>query len=276
MSATDTGPGTDPGALPPPGLGTDHVLLDVADRVATLTLNRPAKLNAVTPDMSRALVRAIEWCTRPTTSGPLSSPEQASAPSASARTSAPSTGTPPRGTSATASTTATPSAPPVPRPSPRSAATPWAVDSETALSCDIRLAADTASFGAPEIALGWIGGGGMAAFLSRAAGPGNAALMLLTGERIDARRALDWHLVSEVVPRAGLLDRARALATVIASRAPVAAETAKINLRAAGNLPEDQALAYERDLQTVCFATEDAAEGRRAFAEKRTPVFRKR
>ena len=116
----------------------------------------------------------------------------------------------------------------------------------------------------------------MAAFLSRAAGPSNAAMMLLTGERIDSARALKWHLVSEVVPRAQLLDRARTLAAVIASRAPVAAETAKINLRAAANLPEDQALAYERDLQTICFATEDAAEGRRAFAEKRTPVFRKR
>lgn len=99
--------------------------------------------------------------------------------------------------------------------------------------------------------------------------------MLLTGDRVDAARALEWHLVSEVVAPGELLDRARALAAVIASRAPVAAETAKINLRAAGNLPEDQALAYERDLQTICFATEDAAEGRRAFAEKRPPVFRK-
>lgn len=53
---------SDTGHLPPPDLGTDLVLLDVTDRVAILTLNRPAKLNAVTPGMSRALVRAIEWC----------------------------------------------------------------------------------------------------------------------------------------------------------------------------------------------------------------------
>jgi enoyl-CoA hydratase/carnithine racemase len=63
---------------------------------------------------------------------------------------------------------------------------------------------------------------------------------------------------------------------VARARDAIAAETAKINLRAAYSMPEDKALEYERDLQTICFATEDAAEGRRAFAEKRPAVFRKR
>ena len=260
----------------PPDLGTEHVRLDIADRVATLTLDRPAKLNAVTPEMSAALVRAIEWCD--------TTDDVRAVVVTGAGGRAFSVGSDIRALDRYAT--------------PwdfrnrvdycdaiRAARTPtiaavggYALGGglETALSCDIRLASDNASFGAPEITLGWIGGGGMAAFLSRAAGPSNAAMMLLTGERIDSAQALKWHLVSEVVPRAQLLDRARTLAAVIASRAPVAAETAKINLRAAANLPEDQALAYERDLQTICFATEDAAEGRRAFAEKRTPVFRKR
>lgn len=146
------------------------------------------------------------------------------------------------------------------------------------LTVDLRDAdaSSMASFGAPEITLGWIGGGGMTTFLSRAAGPSNAAWTIMTGERIDAARALAWHLVSEVVEPAGLLARARELATTIASRAPIAAETAKVNLRAAYSLPEEKAIEYERDLQTVCFATEDAAEGRRAFAEKRPPVFHRR
>ncbi|MDT0394905.1 MULTISPECIES: enoyl-CoA hydratase-related protein [Streptomyces] len=260
----------------PPDLGTEHVRLGIADRVATLTLDRPAKLNAVTPEMSAALVRAIEWCD--------TTDDVRAVVVTGAGGRAFSVGSDIRALDRYAT--------------PwdfrnrvdycdaiRAARTPtiaavggYALGGglETALSCDIRLASDNASFGAPEITLGWIGGGGMAAFLSRAAGPSNAAMMLLTGERIDSAQALKWHLVSEVVPRAQLLDRARTLAAVIASRAPVAAETAKINLRAAANLPEDQALAYERDLQTICFATEDAAEGRRAFAEKRTPVFRKR
>lgn len=267
---------TGTGPLQPPELGTEHVLLDVSDRVATLTLNRPAKLNAVTPEMSRALVRAIEWCdaTDDVRAVVVTGAGERSFSVGSDIGALDQYATPwdfrNRVDYCDAIRTA--------RTPTIAAVGGYALGGglETALSCDIRLAAETASFGAPEIRLGWIGGGGMAAFLSRAAGPSNAALMLLTGERIDARRAWDWHLVSEVVPRAGLLDRARALAAVIASRAPVAAETAKINLRAAGNLPEDQALAYERDLQTICFATEDAAEGRRAFAEKRSPVFRKR
>src|SRR3546814_7351702 len=72
------------------------------------------------------------------------------------------------------------------------------------------------------------------------------------------------------------MDRARELAATIASRAPIAAETAKLNLRAAVSMPLDKAMEYERDLQAICFATEDAKEGRAAFAEKRPPQFRRR
>ncbi len=147
---------------------------------------------------------------------------------------------------------------------------------ETALSCDIRIASEDARFAAPEIKLGWIGGGGMATFLAHAAGPSNAALMILTGDPIDAQRALAWGLVSEVVPPASLLARARELAATIASRAPIAAETAKLNLRAAFSMPQEKAIEYERDLQTICFATQDALEGRAAFKEKRSPDFRRR
>jgi enoyl-CoA hydratase/carnithine racemase len=147
---------------------------------------------------------------------------------------------------------------------------------ETAMSCDIRLAAENAQFAAPEIKLGWIGGGGMAAHLRHSIGASNAALMLLTGDPVSAERALAWGLVSEVVPQAELMARARAIAAVIASRAPIAAETAKANLKAAVSMPLEKAIEYERDLQTICFATEDAAEGRAAFKEKRSPVFRRR
>ncbi|GAA5031089.1 enoyl-CoA hydratase/isomerase family protein [Microbacterium fluvii] len=144
---------------------------------------------------------------------------------------------------------------------------------ETAMICDIRLASENAQLAASEIKLGWIGGGGMSAFLAHSAGASNAALMLLTGEPIDATTAKDWGLVSEVHPQGDLLGRARELAQTIASRAPIAAQTAKANLRAAFTMPFDDAMRYERDLQTICFATEDAAEGRRAFAEKRQATF---
>jgi enoyl-CoA hydratase/carnithine racemase len=147
---------------------------------------------------------------------------------------------------------------------------------ETAMACDIRLASSTASFAAPEIKLGWIGGGGMSVNLVDAIGPSNAALMLMTGDPIDAQRALAWGLVSEVLEPDALLPRAQELAATIASRPPIAAETAKANLHAARNLPADQAIAYERELQAITFATDDAREGRAAFAEKRPGVFHRR
>ncbi|BDZ54091.1 hypothetical protein GCM10025870_11640 [Agromyces marinus] len=147
---------------------------------------------------------------------------------------------------------------------------------ETSLICDIRLASTTASFAAPEIKLGWIGGGGMSTFLAHSIGPSNAAVMLMTGDPIDAETALRWGLVSELVEPGRLLERAVELARVIASRPPIAAETAKANLRAAFNMTQDEAMRYERDLQTVTFATEDAHEGRAAFAEKRAGVFHRR
>lgn len=147
---------------------------------------------------------------------------------------------------------------------------------ETALSCDIRLAAENATFAAPEIKLGWIGGGGMTAFLTASIGQSNAATMLLTGDSIDASRALAWGLVTEVYPQNELLARAQELAATIASRPPIAAETAKANLHAAANLPQEEAVRFERELQTVTFATEDAHEGRRAYAERRSGVFHRR
>jgi enoyl-CoA hydratase/carnithine racemase len=145
---------------------------------------------------------------------------------------------------------------------------------EVALACDIRIAAESASFAAPEIKLGWIGGSGQSALLAHCVGPSNAAVMLLTGDPIDAATALRWGLVSEVVPGDALGGRARELAAVIASRAPVAAQTAKLNLRAAYEMPLTRAIDYERHLQTICFATADAAEGRAAFTERRAPAFR--
>lgn len=145
---------------------------------------------------------------------------------------------------------------------------------ETAMICDIRLASDTAQMAASEIKLGWIGGGGMAAFLAHSAGASNAALMLLTGDAIDADTAHRWGIVTEVVPQQSLMPRALELAAIIAARPPIAAQTAKANLRAAFTMPFDEAMRYERDLQTICFATEDAREGRAAFAAKRPAVFR--
>jgi enoyl-CoA hydratase/carnithine racemase len=257
-------------------LETENVQLSVADAVATITISRPEKLNSVTQEMADALDAAVEWAN--------DSDEVRVVVLTGAGRRAFSAGSDIRGLD--------------------KYRTPWefrnradycdairslrkpviaAVNGyafgggfETALSCDIRLASETASFAAPEIKLGWIGGGGMSTLLAHSAGASNAAYLLMTGDAIDARTALAWGLVTEVVAPDALLPRAAELAAVIASRPPIAAETAKANLRASFNLPEEQAIAYERDLQTICFATEDAAEGRRAFAEKRAGVYHRR
>ena len=255
---------------------TDNLLFAIEGHVATITLNRPEKLNAATPAMSKAIVEATEECNRN---------DQIRCVIV--------TGAGPKAFCAGSDITEL-----------DSYATPWdfrnradycdaihhllkpniaAVNGyalggglETALSCDIRICSSNAKFAAPEIKLGWIGGGGMAAFLAHSIGMSNAAMMIMTGDAIDAVRALDWGLVSEVVEPEALMDRARAIAETIASRAPIPAETAKLNLRAAFSMPIDKAMEYERDLQTICFATEDAREGRAAFKEKRAPVFRRR
>jgi enoyl-CoA hydratase len=154
----------------------------------------------------------------------------------------------------------------------------WALGGglELALVCDIRLAATTARLGAPEVKLGWIGGGGMSALLAHSIGASNAALMLMTGDPIDAETALRWGLVSELHEPAALLPRALEIAGSIAERPPIAVSVAKTNLRAAHAMSIDDAVRYERDLQTLCLHTEDADEGRRAFAEKREGRFRGR
>jgi enoyl-CoA hydratase/carnithine racemase len=145
---------------------------------------------------------------------------------------------------------------------------------ELCLSSDIRIASETASFCAAEIKLGWIGGGGVSFYLTHSIGASNAAKMILTGDPIDAKQALDWQLISDIYPPDELLPAAKALAGKIAGNAPIAAETAKENIHAAYRMSADEAVKYERDLQTICMATEDAEEGRNAFKEKRKPEFK--
>lgn len=254
---------------------TDLIVVETEGHVATVRLNRPEKLNAVTQDMSDELVRVVRG---------LNDDPEVRAVVYTGTGRAFSAGS----DIATLDRYSTPwefrnrrdycDALRELRKPVVAAVNGYAFGGglEAALTCDIRLAADTATFAAPEIKLGWIGGGGMSVLLANSIGASNAALMLMTGDPIDAHRALAWGLVSEVVPGERLLARAQELAATIAARPPIAAETAKANLRAAVNLPQDQAIAYERELQGITFATEDAAEGRAAFAEKRPGVFHRR
>lgn len=144
---------------------------------------------------------------------------------------------------------------------------------ELALGSDIRLASTTSSFAAAEIKLGWIGGGGVSALLAASLPASDAALLLLTGDPVDAAEAYRLGLVSRLYEPGELLPAALALAATIARRPPIAAQSAKANLLAARNMGLAQAIQYEREMQAICLATQDAAEGRAAFAAKRPGRF---
>jgi enoyl-CoA hydratase len=147
---------------------------------------------------------------------------------------------------------------------------------ELAMACDIRLAADTARLGQPEINLGIIPGYGGTQRLARLVGRGRANLLCMTGDPIDAAEALRIGLVDRVVPGAALLDEAVQLARHLAGKAPVALALIKraINVGLEGPLAEG--LAYEAAQFGLVFDTEDRVEGVTAFREKRKPVWQGR
>ena len=147
---------------------------------------------------------------------------------------------------------------------------------ELALACDLRIAADTARFAAPEIRLGLIPGGGATQRLPRTVGLGAALRLVLTGDPIDAAEALRIGLVEEVVPAAALRDRVLRTAERIAELSPVALAAAKTAVRAAFELPLGEGLAVERSCFLGCFVSEDRREGVQAFLERRPAAFRGR
>ncbi len=147
---------------------------------------------------------------------------------------------------------------------------------EMALMSDLRYSDETAQFGAGEIKLGWHGGAGNTQLLPRVTGPGIALEMLLTGDLISAQEALRVGLVQRVYPASDLDAEVDGIAQRIAKSAPIAAELAKHLVRISQSTSLDVGLAYENDTFTYCFTTEDSAEGREAFAEKRPPNFRGR
>ena len=149
---------------------------------------------------------------------------------------------------------------------------------ELALACDIRVAADDSSFGLPEVKRALIPGAGACPRLPRLIASGNAFLMLLTGERIDAQEAYRVGLVQKVVPKERLLDEAFALAEKICENGPVAVRLVKEAALRGMEMPLRDALAQDRlmSIRNRQTAPEDVEEGIKAFREKRKPDYRGR
>ena len=144
---------------------------------------------------------------------------------------------------------------------------------ELAAACDVRVAADDARLGQPEIKLGLIPGGGGTQRLPRLVGIGRALLLNIGGEPIDARTAYEWGLVEKVVPREQLLEAATEIAHSFATRSPHAVAVLRELARTTRDLSLEEGLRREAEAFRRCLASEDGQEGVAAFLEKREPEF---
>jgi len=144
---------------------------------------------------------------------------------------------------------------------------------ELALACDFRIASEDAQFGAPEVGLGVIPGFGGTQLLPRLLGEARAKELLLTGDRIDASRALSLGMVHRVVPKDRVLDESLALVARIAKNGPLAVRVAKDVAQQGLELPLEHGLALEARAFGTVFASRDQKEGMKAFLEKRPPRY---
>lgn len=144
---------------------------------------------------------------------------------------------------------------------------------ELAMACTVRIAADTARFGQPEVNLGLVPGYAGSQRLPRLVGRGRALELLLLGDMIGAQEAWRIGLVNRVVPAADLMAEARALAQALAQKAPVAVRYILDAVTSGADMTFADAEEYEATLFGLVSSTDDMREGTRAFLEKRAPSF---
>src|SRR3954462_14488634 len=145
---------------------------------------------------------------------------------------------------------------------------------ELAMACTLRVAADTARLGQPEVNLGIPPGFAGTQRLSRLVGKGVALDLLLTGRHVTADEALRIGLVNRVVPAADLLAATRALAGELGAKAPIATRYIIEAVQRGSEVPFEQAAFLEASLFGLAFSTADMREGTRAFLDKRKPAFK--
>jgi enoyl-CoA hydratase len=147
---------------------------------------------------------------------------------------------------------------------------------ELALACDLRIAANDASIGCPEINLGIIPGSGGTQRLPRLLGMAKAKELLMMGDTVSGEEAARIGLVNKAVPKEALLDEAKAWAKKLASKPKVAMCVLKDAMNNGMNMDLQSALTYENDCFIISYVSEDGREGFKAFQEKRKPEFKDR
>lgn len=256
------------------------VIVEVADHVATITLNRPEAMNSIDPEMRRELkqvwarIHADDAIRVAILTG---AGEKAFCTGSDLKKTMPSGDSFARATFGQAESDHLLAGLTTDKPL-LCAINGYAMGGgmELALACDIRIASDNAQFALSEVRIGSIPGAGGTQRLPRAIGASSAMLMLLTGDRIDAAEALRIGLVSKVVPAAELLPAAQAIARRIAQNAPLAVRAVKRLVQQGMDMPLPAAMDTERYVFGLLRDTEDRIEGRRAFQEKRTPAYQGR
>ncbi|WP_213993438.1 enoyl-CoA hydratase/isomerase family protein [Sodalis sp. dw_96] len=248
---------------------TDHIIMNLHDSIAEIIINRPEKMNAITPEMSEDLARICAdidkddgvrvvllrgageraFCA----GSDLKSLE--SYDSAWAFRNRVEYGATLRSL----------------RKPVVAALQGWVLGGglEIMLGADLRVAGTGARFGAPEVIRGWVGGGGASQFLPRLVGYGQAMRLLLTGDHIDAKEAFSLGLVEYLVEDDAVYETARALCRKLAGYSPLAVQSVKAAVRAALSMPLEAGMKYENELTSLCFAAGNYQEGSSAFGEKR-------
>lgn len=145
---------------------------------------------------------------------------------------------------------------------------------ELALVADIRIAADTATFGLPETSLAIIPGSGGTQRLGRVVGMGRVMELVLMGHRLNAHQALEFGVVNHMVPQRECLSAALEWAKKMMNHGPIALASAKRAIRGGAHLPMKEAIAFELENYKKCLYSKDRLEGLKAFEEKRTPEYR--
>jgi enoyl-CoA hydratase len=259
--------------------GATRVLVETRDGIARVTINRPEKLNALDRQTMQEIDRAVASMGDDPSVGVLivtGTGERAFV--AGADIGELSSQTPVEGTAyARAGQAVLSRLERLGKPS-IAAINGYALGGglELAMACTLRLAAESAKLGQPEVALGIIPGYGGTQRLARLVGAGRALELILTGDPIDAREAHRIGLVNRVVPAAELLSTAESLARTILTRGPVALRYALQAVHEGLQMTLDEGLSMEAALFGLSCATEDMREGTRAFVEKRKPVFKGR